>query len=84
MANEVWGRSVIQLPVPILVLEVVAKMNLSSARMFNYAPMLTPGKIREIIHPDWSCDITEVSRDLNWQPGIRLVDAMQDMTLLGI
>ncbi len=84
LANEVWGRSVIQIPIPLPVLRVASKMNLTAARLFNYAPMLTPGKIQEITHPDWSCDTSGISRDLNWNPRIRLVDAMHDLSLLGL
>lgn len=84
LANQVWGKSVIRLPIPLAVLNLLARVNLSTAKLLDYSPMLTPGKVCEIVHPDWSCDITAVSKDLDWQPTIKLIDAMQDSSLLGI
>lgn len=84
LADQVWGKSVIRLPVPITVLNILATANLVAAKLLHYSPMLTPGKVCEIIHPDWSCDITEISQDLDWHPGIRLLDAMRDTSLLGL
>ena len=84
LANEIWGRSVLRVSVPLPVLGAVSKINLTAARLLNYAPMLTPAKIREITHPDWSCDTSGICRDLGWEAEIKLVDAMQELSLLGI
>ena len=40
-------------------LKAVATINLGSARLLNYAPMLTPEKVRELLHPNWVCNATE-------------------------
>ena len=48
---------------------LVATINLWSARLLHYSPMLTPGKVRELRHPDWVCDITPLTQALpDWQP----------------
>lgn len=82
LANQVWGKSVLKIPIPVLVLNALATTNLGMARLFRYSPMLTPGKVRELMHPDWTCDNTVISRDLGWQPTIKLADAMQNPSLL--
>lgn len=33
------------------------------------APMLTPGKVREICHPDWACRDRRVAELPGWRPG---------------
>ncbi len=82
LVNQIWGNSVIRIPIPVVMLKALASTNLGMARLLQYSPMLTPGKVREIIHPDWTCDNTALSRDLGWTPTIQLADAMQDPLLL--
>ncbi len=82
LARQVWGRSVIKIPIPVALLNILATTNLGLARLFHYSPMLTPGKVRELTHPDWVCDNTALSGELGWQPAIQLADAMRTPTLL--
>ncbi|MFT5134019.1 MAG: nucleoside-diphosphate-sugar epimerase [Gammaproteobacteria bacterium] len=82
LARDNWQRSVIKIPIPIALLKMLAVTNLGLARLLHYSPMLTPGKVCEITHPDWICDNTPLSRSLDWQPGIRLADAMREPSLL--
>jgi len=70
------GKPVRRLPVPVSMLSLGAFANTISARVFGYAPMLTPGKIRELIHPDWVCDNFEFSRRTGWQPAIGLAQGL--------
>jgi nucleoside-diphosphate-sugar epimerase len=77
IAQQVWKRQVhcVFLPAPLILL--IANMNLWSARLFGYSPMLTPGKVRELKHENWVCDITPLTQALpHWQPRIRLNDAL--------
>jgi nucleoside-diphosphate-sugar epimerase len=77
IAQEVWGRPVHCFFLPASLVSLVANINLWSARLLHYSPMLTPGKVRELQHPDWVCDITPLTRALpDWQPRIRLRDAL--------
>jgi nucleoside-diphosphate-sugar epimerase len=62
------GAPIRRLPIPVPVLRAVAGMNRLGARLFGYAPMLTPGKVREITHPDWVADSTAFIRATGWQP----------------
>ena len=77
IAQEVWKRRVhcVFLPGPLV--SLIANINLWLARLLHYSPMLTPGKVRELQHPDWVCDITPLTQALpNWQPHICLRDAL--------
>jgi len=76
-AAEVWGRPVRPLALPASLVTVIAGINLGLSRLFRYSPMLTPGKVRELTHPDWVCDNTPLIRALpDWQPRVRLHDAL--------
>jgi nucleoside-diphosphate-sugar epimerase len=77
IAQEVWGRPVHCIFLPGSLVSLVATINLWSARLLHYSPMLTPGKVRELQHPDWVCDITPLTRALpDWQPCVHLRDAL--------
>lgn len=62
------GASVRRVPIPISLLKLAALTNLAAAQLLGYAPMLTPGKVREITHPDWLCDSHEFTMVTGWQP----------------
>ncbi len=66
------GRSVRRISIPIALLNLVAFTNLATAQLLGYAPMLTPGKVREITHSDWSCDNHEFMQVTGWQPAFGL------------
>ncbi|MCU0590496.1 MAG: NAD-dependent epimerase/dehydratase family protein [Desulfobacterales bacterium] len=63
--------------IPDAVLYAVARGNLLMARVFGYAPMLTPGKVRELTHPDWVCNDTELRRATGWSPRFLLEAGMR-------
>jgi nucleoside-diphosphate-sugar epimerase len=72
VAGDVYGRKVHLLRVPGLLLDGVAGLNLQLARLRGRAPMLTPAKLRELRHPDWTVDNAEISALTDWRPSIRL------------
>jgi nucleoside-diphosphate-sugar epimerase len=72
LASEVYGRKVHLLRVPGLLLDGVAGLNLQLARLRGRAPMLTPAKLRELRHPDWTVDNDEISALTGWRPSVRL------------
>ena len=57
-----------RLPIPAPLLRLFAGANLAAARVFGYAPMLTPGKVRELTHADWVCDGSAFERATGWRP----------------
>ncbi|MFZ2630393.1 MAG: NAD(P)-dependent oxidoreductase [Desulfosalsimonadaceae bacterium] len=71
------GRQVYRVRIPILPLAWLARINVWAARLAGYAPMLTPGKICEIKHPDWTCDNTLFSQETGWTPQIFLEEGLR-------
>lgn len=77
IAQEVWKRRVYCIFLPASLVSLIANINLWSARLLHYSPMLTPGKVRELQHLDWVCDIAPLIQALpDWQPRICLRDAL--------
>ncbi len=66
------GAAVRRLPIPEGVLRFAATANLAAARLFRYRPMLTPGKVREITHPDWLCDSHDFALATGWHAAVGL------------
>lgn len=77
IAEQALGRSVRCLRIPLGGIRVLSRCNLQLARLLNYDPMLTPGKVREFQHPDWTCDISSLRKELTtWSPMIKLQTAL--------
>jgi 2-alkyl-3-oxoalkanoate reductase len=75
--SRLRGRQVYRVPIPFLPLEWIARINVCAAGYAGYAPMLTPGKICELKHPDWTCDNTLFSRETGWTPKILLEEGLR-------
>lgn len=77
IAQDILGKPVRCVRLPHLMLQLIASTNLWSSRLFGYSPMLTPGKVNELQHPDWVCDGVPLKRDLAcWRPNLRLCDTL--------
>lgn len=76
IASQVWKRPVYTFRLPPILIRFVSQVNLVLARLFHYSPMLTPAKVRELLHPDWVCDIRPLTRALGWLPVIDLNKGM--------
>ena len=66
------GARVRRVPIPVPLLYLAALANLAAARLLGYAPMLTPGKLREIMHPDWLCNNADYVLATGWRPAFGL------------
>jgi nucleoside-diphosphate-sugar epimerase len=55
----------------------LAGLNLRAARVLGYAPMLTPGKVRELTHSDWTADNAAICRKTGWAPVTPLQEGMR-------
>jgi nucleoside-diphosphate-sugar epimerase len=66
--------------VPVAFMQAAARGNLRLSRAFGHAPMLTPGKVRELTHPDWVCNDAPLRRATGWTPHF-LLDAGMRRTL---
>lgn len=62
-----------RLSLPGWLLASAAQMNLWLAKMFAYAPMFTPGKVRELTQDEWVCeDNTRFEAATGWRPTLDL------------
>ena len=78
--NQQAGHKLpLSVPVPAAALLAASKINHFCARWLRYQPMLTPGKVREILHSDWRCDLNDIHRDLGWVPSYPLAKGLQAM-----
>ena len=51
--SRILSRPVRALRIPVALLRAAAAGNLLLAQLCGTLPMLTPGKVRELTHPDW-------------------------------
>ena len=70
-------KALVRLKIPLVLVKLVAVLNLLAARTIGYAPMLTPGKVSELSHPDWVCDNTALNCATGWSPQILLPEGLQ-------
>ena len=74
---RISGRRIYRIKVPIALVKMGATFNLTAAQMFGRMPMLTPGKIRELTHPDWVADNSALTRDTGWIPQVTLQEGLK-------
>jgi nucleoside-diphosphate-sugar epimerase len=58
---------------------MAASVNLIVAKLFGGSPMLTPGKVRELIHSNWVADNKQLSSDTGWVPKVLLEEGLRQM-----
>lgn len=66
-----------RVPLPGPLMQAIATGNLFAARLLGYQPMLSPGKLRELRHPDWVADNTALSTATGWAPQIPLEQGLR-------
>ena len=77
IVQRITGRRVRRVKIPLPLLQLPAACNWIAGRILPYAPMLTPGKIRELRHPDWVCDNGAIQRAIDWQPAVDLEQGLR-------
>ena len=77
IATQLNGKKPRCLTIPRSLLQIIAMTNTGLARLIGYKPMLTPGKVREIFHPDWVCDNTAISEATDWRPRVLFSEGMK-------
>lgn len=75
--SALLARRIIRLPLPAMLLRSIALVNVAVASIMGYAPMLTPGKVRELRHPDWVADNSALTAAIGWQPVFSLEQGLQ-------
>ncbi|MEM7053916.1 MAG: NAD(P)-dependent oxidoreductase [Pseudomonadota bacterium] len=76
VAAQIRSTQVRTLAVPGLLLSGAANVNLRLARLTGRPAMLSPGKKRELLHPDWVCDNAAIQSTLNWRPTTSLAQSL--------
>jgi nucleoside-diphosphate-sugar epimerase len=71
------GRPVHGFKLPAVLVRSLADLNLTAAKILGYAPMLTPGKVRELTHSDWTADNAVICRETGWAPSTPLQEGMR-------
>ena len=71
------SKPVVRLNVPVALAKVLSMFNLILARVIGYAPMLTPGKICELMHSNWVCDNAALSSAIGWTPQVLLLEGLR-------
>jgi len=75
---SIRGKGVMRWPVPAWLLQLMAVANQSMARLGGYAPMLTPGKVRELRYADWVCHGAESWLQVSgWSPRMTLAEGLK-------
>lgn len=77
IVQQLTGRPVRRLKIPLPLLQLPAAVNWVAGQLLPYAPMLTPGKIRELRHPDWVCDNKHIQLAVDWQPQVELEEGLR-------
>ncbi|MBT8052688.1 MAG: NAD-dependent epimerase/dehydratase family protein [Xanthomonadales bacterium] len=77
IAAVVSGGSYRRLNIPRWLIFAAGKVNLAVSRALGYAPMLTPGKARELTQDDWVCNNRKLTEDTGWLPKITLKDGVK-------
>lgn len=72
-------RFVVQLAIPHFLMSAIVHINLKFARWLRRAPMLTPGKLRELSETSWLCDNSPFVADTGWCPRITLEDGARQL-----
>ncbi|MBB5348691.1 SDR family NAD(P)-dependent oxidoreductase [Desulfoprunum benzoelyticum] len=77
VAERLRGKAIIRAHIPVWGVRMVAQINLMAARVLGASPMLTPGKVRELVHADWVADNSRLYRDTAWIPRVLLEEGMR-------
>lgn len=68
----------LSISMPGVALWTAAAINQASAWALRRSPMLTPGKVREILHPDWGSNAERQPHSGLWRPTIGLRHGFRD------
>lgn len=81
IGEAVSDGTFLKLRVPQLLLKMTARANLLISSILRYQPMLTPGKVRELLQPDWLCDNQEFTAATGWEPRVDLKQGVKHLFL---
>lgn len=71
------GKSIHRVNIPVSLVKSIASINYLAARVLGAMPMLTPGKVREITHPNWIAENCLFSGETGWSPRVELEQGLR-------
>jgi len=77
IGEAVSDRKFQVLTLPRFILAGAARLNLLFSGLLGYAPMLSPGKVRELIQAEWLGDNRDFTEATGWQPQLDLKQGVQ-------
>ena len=77
IAADVFNRKIRPYTIPGSILNTAARLNMVFSTITNRPPMLTPGKVRELVHSDWVSD--PAKSITGWQPQIDFKVGLQNL-----
>lgn len=79
IAQTVSPGSYRRVNIPAWMIFAAGQINLALSRMLGYAPMLTPGKARELTQDHWVCNNTALSEATGWNPQTSLAQGINSL-----
>jgi len=79
-AGEAEGHKVSCVFLPKSMLKLAGVVELALAKRARRAPEVTPGKVRELYHPDWVCRHNLLQEHSAWAPLVPLADGLRETT----
>ena len=76
VATEVFGHPIRTVPVPRPIMLLLAACTRAGSRVLGKRPILSPGKVDELYHPDWVCQGNFLCELTDWKPRIGLAQGL--------
>lgn len=77
--ERVTGRRMLRVRLPRSLMMAIGHLNLGIGRLTGMAPMLTPGKVRELYQPAWVADASGIEEALRWHPAVSLESGLREL-----
>lgn len=78
LAAKLLDRKLNPRTIPKPLLTIAAQINTAMAPFTRHTPMLTPGKVAELTHPDWVARGPMLQNVTAWRPKVNLADGLAE------
>jgi nucleoside-diphosphate-sugar epimerase len=79
IVSRLTGHAIFPIKIPVPIVKMAGWGNIGLSLITGRTPMLTPGKVNELLYPDWVADNSAIERDLCWSPAIALEDGLREL-----